>query len=50
VEQAKSKPVGGQFVEVVVVPEEVDGLASANRRDLVTARDEGFAGGVPVPP
>jgi len=45
-----SKPVGRQLAEVVVVPKEVGGLGSANRRDLVTARDEGFASGVPVPP
>jgi len=49
-EQAESKPVGWQFVEVVVVPEEVGGLGSANRSDFITAGYECLASGVPMPP
>src|ERR1700730_6398259 len=48
--QAKSKPIGGQFVEVVVVPEEVGGLGSVDRSDLITARFERLARRVTMPP
>ncbi len=49
-EQTESKPVGWQFVEVVVVPEEVGGLGSADRSDLIAERYERLARGVPMPP
>jgi DNA-binding SARP family transcriptional activator len=49
-EQAESKPVGWQVVEVVVVQEEVGGLASADGSDLVTVRYERLTRGVTMPP
>jgi hypothetical protein len=49
-EQAESKPVGWQFVKVVVFPEEVGGLGSADRSDVVTMGCERLASGVPMPP
>jgi len=49
-EQAKSKSVGRQLVEVVVVPEEVGGFRSADRSDLITARYERLARRVTMPP
>ena len=48
--QAKSKPIGGQFVEVVVIPEEVGGFGSADRSDLITARYKRLACSVTMPP
>ena len=48
--QAKSKSVGRQLVEVVVVPEEVGGFGSADRSDLVTVLYERLARGVTMPP
>jgi len=49
-EQTESKPVGWQFVEVVVVPEEVGGLGSADRSDLIAVRYERLTRGVTMPP
>jgi hypothetical protein len=48
--QAKSKAVGRQLVEVVVVPKEVGGFGSADRSDFVTARFERLARRVTMPP
>jgi len=48
-EQAKSKAVGRQLVEVVVIPEEVGGFGSADRSDLVTVLYERLARGVTMP-
>jgi hypothetical protein len=48
--QAKSKAVGWQLVEVVVVPEEVGGFESADRSDLRAVRYERLTRGVTMPP
>jgi hypothetical protein len=48
--QAKSKAVGRQLGEVVVVPEEVGGFGSADRSDLIAVRYERLARGVTMPP
>jgi hypothetical protein len=48
--QAKSKAVGRQLVEVVVIPEEVGGFGSADRSDLITARYKRLACSVTMPP